>query len=118
MANGHPVSRVVEGSNGTGHTVGHGVSTIIPAMRFSWEISNVDSVFTNGLARVNDLSKEAMLQAIKDKDLRFLAVSCYRRYSIPLLVAVAMETKTNRRPVSSINTFINLLSIMRTEYRG
>ena len=76
MANGHAVSRVVEGSNGTGHTVGHGVSTIIPAMRFSWEISNVDSVFTNGLARVNDLSKEAMLQAIKDKDLRFLAVSC------------------------------------------
>ena len=71
MANGHPVSQVVEGRNGTGH----GVSTIIPAMRFSWEISNVDSVFTNGLARVNDLSKEAMLQAIKDKDLRFLAVS-------------------------------------------
>ena len=71
MANGHPVSQVVEGRNGTGH----GVSNIIPAMRFSWEISNVDSVFTNGLARVNDLSKEAMLQAIKDKDLRFLAVS-------------------------------------------
>ena len=75
VANGHPVSRVVEGSNGTGHTVGHGVSTIIPAMRFSWEISNVDSVFTNGLARVNDLTKEAMLQAIKERDLRFLAVS-------------------------------------------
>ena len=74
VANGHPVSQVVEGSNGGR---GHGVSNIIPAMRFSWEISNVDSVFTNGLARVNDLSKEAMLQAIKDKDLRFLAVSCY-----------------------------------------
>ena len=44
-------------------------------MRFSWEISNVDSVFSNGLARVNDLTKEAMLQAIKDKDLRFLTVS-------------------------------------------
>ena len=85
VANGHPVSRVVEGSNGTGHTVGHGVSTIIPAMRFSWEISNVDSVFTNGLARVNDLSKEAMLQAIKDKDLRFLAVSCWESISRPLL---------------------------------
>ena len=73
MSNGHPVSRVMEGSNG--HTGGHGVPPITPAMRFSWEISNVDSVFTNGLARVNDLSKEAMLQAIKDKDLRFLTVS-------------------------------------------
>ena len=40
-----------------------------------------------------------------------------RSYSIPLLL-VAMKTKTNRRPVSSINTFINLLSIMRTEYWG
>ena len=84
MANGHPVSQVVEGRNGTGH----GVSNIIPAMRFSWEISNVDSVFTNGLARVNDLSKEAMLQAIKDKDLRFLAVSCY--FVVRLLLVILL----------------------------
>ena len=67
-------------SNGVSHHVvsngssGHDVSTIIPSMRFSWEISNVDSVFTNGLARFNDLTKEAMLQAIKEKDLRFLTV--------------------------------------------
>ena len=52
----------------------HGVSGMIPAIRFSWEITNVDSVFTNGVARINDLTKEAMLQAIIDKDLRFLTV--------------------------------------------
>ena len=50
------------------------LSGMIPAMRFSWEITNVDSVFSNGVARINDLSKEAMLQAIIDKDLRFLTV--------------------------------------------
>ena len=50
------------------------LSGMIPAMRFSWEITNVDSVFSNGVARVNDLTKEAMLQAVIDKDLRFLTV--------------------------------------------
>ena len=56
---------------------GHNVANIIPQMRFSWEISNVDSVFSNGVAvaRFNDLTKEAMLQAIKERDLRFLSVS-------------------------------------------
>ena len=48
---------------------------VMSAMRFSWEISNVDSVFTNGLSRINDLTKEAMLQAITEKDLRFLTVT-------------------------------------------
>lgn len=50
------------------------LSGLIPAMRFSWEITNVDSVFSNGVARINDLTKEAMLQAVVDKDLRFLTV--------------------------------------------
>ena len=50
---------------------------MIPAMRFSWEITNVDSVFSNGVARINDLTKEAMLQAIIDKDLRFLTVRLF-----------------------------------------
>ena len=34
----------------------------------------VDAVFNNGLTRITDLSKEAILQAIKDQDLRFLQV--------------------------------------------
>ena len=34
----------------------------------------VDAVFSNGLTRLNDLSKEAIIQAIKDQDLRFLQV--------------------------------------------
>ena len=53
------------------------LSSMIPAMRFSWEITNVDSVFSNGVARINDLTKEAMLQAIIDKDLRFLTVRLF-----------------------------------------
>ena len=81
VANGisHTVSHVVQNNaNVVGNIMqnnGHGVANMIPAMRFSWEISNVDSVFTNGVARFNDLTKEAMLQAIKEKDLRFLSVS-------------------------------------------
>lgn len=69
VANGHALSQVVQ-------------SSLLPSMRFSWEISNVDSVFSNGsmaVARFNDLSKEAMLQAIKEKDLRFLSV----RFRLP-----------------------------------
>ena len=64
------------------------VSSIFPAMRFSWEIKSVDAVFCNGgsygIPRINDLTKEAMLQAITDQDLRFLAVMQFRniRYRI------------------------------------
>ena len=50
-------------------------------MRFSWEIKSVDAVFSNGsvttssLTKMTDLSKEAMLQAIGDQDMRFLSVN-------------------------------------------
>ena len=50
------------------------MSSLYPEMRFSWEIKSVDALFCNGLTRLNDLSKEAILQAIKDSDLRFLQV--------------------------------------------
>ena len=60
-----------------GDTNGHAVSALFPAMRFSWDIKSVDAVFSNGVARLNDLTKEAMLQAIKDEDLRFLSVSYF-----------------------------------------
>ena len=56
---------------------GLAMSSLYPEMRFSWEIKSVDALFCNGLARVGDLSKEAILQAIKDGDLRFLQVSQY-----------------------------------------
>ena len=49
-------------------------SSLYPEMRFSWEIKSVDALFCNGLTRLGDLSKEAILQAIKDSDLRFLQV--------------------------------------------
>merc|ERR1719270_1409577 len=58
------------------------VSSLFPAMRFSWEIKSVDAVFTNGsigssvglgATKLTDLSKEAMLQAIIDQDMRFLS---------------------------------------------
>ena len=53
---------------------GLAMSSLYPEMRFSWEIKSVDALFCNGLTRLNDLSKEAILQAIKDADLRFLQV--------------------------------------------
>ena len=53
---------------------GLAMSALYPEMRFSWEIKSVDALFCNGLTRFGDLSKEGILQAIKDGDLRFLQV--------------------------------------------
>ena len=53
---------------------GLAVSALIPALGLSWGVKTGVQVFSNGVARLNDLTKEAMLQAIKDKDLRFLSV--------------------------------------------
>ena len=50
------------------------MSALYHEMRFSWEIKSVDALFCNGLTRFGDLSKEGILQAIKDGDLRFLLV--------------------------------------------
>lgn len=60
--------------SGNGRASGLAVSALIPALGLSWEVKTGDQVFSNGVARLNDLTKEAMLQAIKDKDLRFLSV--------------------------------------------
>ena len=42
---------------------GLAMSSLYPEMRFSWEIKSVDALFCNGLTRLSDLSKEAILQA-------------------------------------------------------
>ena len=67
---------------------GLAMSSLYPEMRFSWEIKSVDALFCNGLARVGDLSKEAILQAIKDGDLRFLQVGYYTYLSPVLLLTL------------------------------
>ena len=64
--------------SGRGNTNGHAVSALIPALGFSWGIKS--AVFSNVVARLNDLTKEAMLQAIKDQDLRFLSVWNLNRF--------------------------------------
>ena len=61
-----------------GNTNGHAVSALIPALGSLWGIKS--AVFSNGVARLNDLTKEAMLQAIKDQDLRFLSVWNLNRF--------------------------------------
>ena len=38
------------------------MSSLYPEMRFSWEIKSVDALFCNGMTRVGDLSREAILQ--------------------------------------------------------
>ena len=60
--------------SGNGSTSGLAVSALLPALGLSWGVKTGDAVFSNGVARLNDLTKEAMLQAIKDRDLRFLSV--------------------------------------------
>ena len=42
-------------------------------MRLSWEIKSVDALFCNGMTRVGDLSREAILSSIReDQDLSIL----------------------------------------------
>ncbi len=38
------------------------MSSLYPEMRFSWEIKSVDALFCNGMSKVGDLSREAILQ--------------------------------------------------------
>ena len=76
---------------GNGTSNGQAVSSLFPAMRFSWEIKSVDAVFCNGVARLNDLSKEAIIQAIKEQDLRFLTVRLKEIFCYMLLEAPFLE---------------------------
>ena len=49
------------------------MSSLYPEMRFSWEIKSVDALFCNGMTRVGDLSREAILSSIReDQDLSVL----------------------------------------------
>jgi hypothetical protein len=43
------------------------MSSLYPEMRFSWEIRSVDALFCNGMTRVGDLSREAILSSIRDE---------------------------------------------------
>ena len=46
------------------------MSSLYPEMRFSWEIRSVDALFCNGMTRVGDLSREAILSSIRDDQVR------------------------------------------------
>lgn len=45
---------------------------LYPEMRFSWEIKSVDALFCNGMTRVGDLSREAILASLREADLSLL----------------------------------------------
>ena len=47
------------------------MSSLYPEMRFSWEIRSVDALFCNGMTRVGDLSREAILSSIRDEQVSF-----------------------------------------------
>jgi hypothetical protein len=51
---------------------GAAMSSLYPDMRFSWEIKSVDALFCNGMTRVGDLSREAILASIREHDLSCL----------------------------------------------
>ncbi len=51
---------------------GAAMSSLYPEMRFSWEIKSVDALFCNGMTRVGDLSREAILQSLREHDLSVL----------------------------------------------
>jgi hypothetical protein len=74
--NGHGYNHVKEPSYNNGSMgPGEDQTTLAPAMRLSWQIQSVDAVFASKVPpRLSDLSKEAMIQHIKDGDLRFLTV--------------------------------------------
>ena len=79
-----------------GSTNGHAVSALIPALGLSLGIKS-DPAFSNGVARLNDLTKEAMLQAIKEQDLRFLSVWIYRLKTNKLMVLLLASRMTVTR---------------------
>ena len=89
------------GSNivGNGNANGQAVSSLFPSMRFSWEIKSVDAVFCNGVARLNDLSKEAIIQAIKDQDLRFLTVISFKTFH-----SVSTSILINKHEFKTLNS--------------
>ena len=47
------------------------MSSLYPEKRFSWEIRSVDALFCNGMTRVGDLSREAILSSIRDEQVSF-----------------------------------------------
>ena len=51
---------------------GAAMSSLYPDMRFSWEIKSVDALFCNGMSRVGDLSREAILASLRECDLSVL----------------------------------------------
>ena len=71
---------------------GLAMSALYPEMRFSWEIKSVDALFCNGLTRLGDLSKEGILQAIMDGDLKFLQV---RSLVLNTLLVLASQLTLN-----------------------
>ena len=48
---------------------GQAVSSLLMAIRFPLKMQSDDQVFCNGVARLNDLSKESIIQAIEYNEL-------------------------------------------------
>ena len=58
------------------------MSSLYPEMRFSWEIRSVDALFCNGMTRVGDLSREAILSSIRDEQVSFLLKTLCRNIQL------------------------------------
>ena len=63
---------VAGGGGIAGAMAGAAASSLYPEMRFSWEIKSVDALFCNGMTRVGDLSREAILASLRECDLSVL----------------------------------------------
>ena len=48
---------------------GQAVSSLLMTIRFPWKMQADDRLFCNGVARLNDLSKVAIIQAIEYNEL-------------------------------------------------
>ena len=81
------------------------VSNFITEKQLSWEIRNVDAVFENKIGRISDLTKEAMLQNIKDGDLRFLGVGNQRLYFYSLFFRMRVIRPCSARKSLAKNVF-------------
>ena len=64
------------------------MSSLYPEMRFSWEIRSVDALFCNGMTRVGDLSREAILSSIRDEQ-----VSKKMQLQIKIFCKAGMKSK-------------------------
>lgn len=87
------------------------MSSLYPEMRFSWEIRSVDALFCNGMTRVGDLSREAILSSIRDEQVSFQLKTLCRNIQLHFEIYIWYSFKSHRH----VFVILQDLSVLRDE---